>query len=83
MLYLLHFDVVLPDDFLSPKHFGPGREEKRREEDFTISTFRSSQLSMLPSTGHHIFCSADKRKKMDAHLYTFKAKLLAGKEYFF
>lgn len=29
--YLLHFDVVVPKDLLSPKHFGPGREEKRRD----------------------------------------------------
>lgn len=28
ILYLLHFDVIVPKDLLSPKHFGPAREEK-------------------------------------------------------
>lgn len=44
ILYLLHFDVVVPKDLLSPKHFGPGREEKRGQLGCHLYT---QQLSVV------------------------------------
>lgn len=64
MWYLLHFDVIVPQDLLSSKHFGPAREEKRVSLPFV-----HSQLSLLPSTGHHIPVEQMReREKMDASL---------------
>lgn len=36
-IYLFHFDVILPQDLLAPKHFAPAMERRWRLDSFTVS----------------------------------------------
>lgn len=55
--YLLHFDVIVPQNLLSTEHFGPVREKKRRFSDFTFLSFPAAlwfrlSYALLPPSGH-------------------------------
>lgn len=49
-IYLLHFDIIISEDLLSPKHFGPEKKEKTTVmllSDVSAALYRSSAHSRI------------------------------------